>query len=113
MFGLVGGDFDAGLFEVRLLLPLVDWASLSTRESDLFPGLDLFVGGERPDFDGLENTPSDFEFSSGDLGLFGEPVVVFDWLIFPETKSFGLDGFFNCKPSLGSSDNLKKNMLLE
>lgn len=105
MLGLEGGDLDAGLFKVELVLLLVDRTSLSATESDLFPALDLF-GGERPDFDGLEETPSDFELSSGDLGLFGEPVVVFDWLIFPETRSFGLDGFFNCKPSLGSSKTI-------
>lgn len=81
-------------------LPLVDWASLSERVSDLLlPGLDLAEDGE--DFDGLEE-PLDFKLSSGDLGLFGEPIVVFDWLMFPET-SFGLDGFFNFKPSLGKS----------
>jgi len=43
----------------------------------MLPGLDLVEDGERPDFDGLDEELSDFVLSSGDLGLFGEPVVVF------------------------------------
>lgn len=97
----VGGDLDTGLFNAGLDLPLVDWLSLSARESD-FPGLDLVVDGERTDFDGLEEAPSDFELSSFIFGLFGEPVLVFVWLMLPETTSFGLGGFLNFEPSLGN-----------
>lgn len=110
--GLVGDDLDTGLFNDWLSLTLFDWASRSARLGDLLlPGLDLVEDGERPDFDGLDEALSDFELSSEDFGLFGEPVVVFCWLMFPETTSFGLGGFLNCKPSLGNccrSNQIKK-----
>lgn len=101
MFGLVGDDLDTGLFNNGLDLPLADWASLSARTDFVFPKLGL-TKDKCPDFDGLDEAPSDFKLSSGDLGLFGEPVAVFIWLMFPETISFGLCGFLNCKASLGS-----------
>lgn len=106
VFGLVGGDFNTGLLGVGLDFPLVfAWASRSARESDLvLPGLDFTEDGEDPDFGGLVvEAPSDFEWSSGDLGLFGEPGVIFDWLMFPETRSFGLGGYLDFRPSLGNS----------